>query len=124
MQGEDQSEEDLRLVRKKRAGSMRFYQDNGPRDFPCTACGMLLKNREVVRHPQLDVGICKKCKDFLFSGPFHKVPQTALVNLSSECQNTCTCERKRVQNFPPSSRFSFVIKMELSLNHPGAGTVA
>ncbi|KAG0626550.1 hypothetical protein M758_2G134500 [Ceratodon purpureus] len=62
----------LRPNTRKRRSSSNFFQDIEPRNFSCTACGMLLKNREVMKHPSLDVGICRKCKTFLFSGPFNK----------------------------------------------------
>lgn len=81
--GYNQSDDELaKPLTGKRRSSSRFYNDSEPRHFSCTACGMLLKNREVMKHPSLDVGICRKCKNFLFSGPFNKVNRlTILVSI-------------------------------------------
>ncbi|XP_024393599.1 protein CHROMATIN REMODELING 20 isoform X2 [Physcomitrium patens] len=57
---------------RRRQSTGKYYSDAEPRNFSCTACGMLLRNRDVMKHPTLDVGICRKCKNFLFSGPFNK----------------------------------------------------
>lgn len=43
------------------------------RSFPCTACGTLLRNKDVLRHPKLAAGICKRCEKHYLSGPFKKV---------------------------------------------------
>lgn len=91
-QDEDYSSaEDYLKVTKKRRAS--YIQE--PRDFSCTACGMLLKKRDVLRHPQLEVCICRKCKNFLFSGPFHKVHVTFFCCQfcpSDDCQVVSTCD--------------------------------
>lgn len=45
----------------------------GKSGLPCTACGTRLRPGEVVRHPTLPVGICKRCRKHYLSGPFKKV---------------------------------------------------
>ena len=77
LQGGDNHSQDesVRYNTRKR----RFSRDTEPRNFSCTACGMLLRNRDVMKHPSLDVGICRKCKNFLFSGPFNKVNGLTLL---------------------------------------------
>ncbi|CAM6088651.1 unnamed protein product [Calypogeia fissa] len=42
------------------------------KDFPCTACGTLMRKKDVLRHPKLAVGICKRCRKHYLSGPFKK----------------------------------------------------
>lgn len=75
LQGEENYSESglLKPNTRRRQSTGKYYSDAEPRNFSCTACGMLLRNRDVMKHPTLDVGICRKCKNFLFSGPFNKV---------------------------------------------------
>ena len=50
--------------------------------FECTTCGYNIHVCKIEKHPQLGVGICKKCKIFLYSGPFTKVFFIHSIHLS------------------------------------------
>jgi hypothetical protein len=41
--------------------------------FMCTGCGREVTMFDSCNHPQLEVGICRLCRKFLFSSPFTKV---------------------------------------------------
>lgn len=52
------------------------------RSFGCTSCGKeLFSVRKVQEHPDLGVGMCRACYNFLFSSPFTKV-QGIFIKLS------------------------------------------
>ncbi|CAM6012814.1 unnamed protein product [Sphagnum balticum] len=64
--------DDFAPVLKKRRGGEANWQLDDRRNIECTACAMPLKKREVLRHPQFGVCMCKRCIKFLKSATFLK----------------------------------------------------
>ncbi|KAH9535296.1 hypothetical protein CY35_17G044900 [Sphagnum magellanicum] len=64
--------DDFAPVLKKRRGMEANWQLDDRRNIECTACAMPLKKREVLRHPQFGVCMCKRCIKFLKSATFLK----------------------------------------------------
>jgi hypothetical protein len=65
--------DDFAPALKKRRGGEANWQLDDRRNIECTACAMPLKKREVLRHPQFGVCMCKRCIKFLKSATFLKV---------------------------------------------------
>ncbi|CAK9867413.1 unnamed protein product [Sphagnum jensenii] len=67
-------ENDMKLFaggnNSKESGEVVILDDR--RNIECTACAMPLKKREVLRHPQFGVCMCKRCIKFLKSATFLK----------------------------------------------------
>ncbi|CAM6062693.1 unnamed protein product [Sphagnum tenellum] len=64
--------DDFAPALKKRRGGEANWQLDDRRNIECTACAMPLKKREVLRHPQFGVCMCKRCIKFLKSATFLK----------------------------------------------------